>query len=241
MHRTKMCTWMALAAGSAAVAAGGQVWKDKLIAEWTAEEARQVLTESPWAKSVTPVPAPVASGSGGAGQQRVGMSAGGVGIGGMGTGRRGGRGGGGGRGSSGAASADAGQMPVLTLRWASAMPAIAAGLIARETNAPSVDEGHYGIAVYGMPASMIRGDPNKLGPDLKQRAAIRREGKKDMKPSTVQVLLHDEGPVILYLFPRSNEITRKDKQLEFDAEIGGLKLTQSFVPDKMVYQGKLEL
>ena len=87
----------------AAVTAGAQVWKDKLIAEWTAEEARQVLTEAPWAKTVTPVPAPVAGGSGGAGQPRVGMSAGGLGIGGTGMGRRGGRGGDGGRASSGAA------------------------------------------------------------------------------------------------------------------------------------------
>jgi hypothetical protein len=227
---------MALVAGGAALTAGGQVWKDKLIAEWSAEEARQVLTESPWAKTVTPSPA----GSGGGGQQRAGMSAGGVGIGGIGMGRHGGRGGTG-RASDGTGSTDAEPMPTLTLRWASAMPVIAAELVAREVNAPSVDEGQYAIAVYGVPGRTIRGDPNKLGGELKKYAAIKREGKKDMKPSSVQVLMHDEGPVILYLFPRSAEITRQDKQLEFDAQIGGLKLAQSFVPDEMVYQGKLEL
>jgi hypothetical protein len=87
---------------------------------------------------------------------------------------------------------------------------------------------------------MIHGDPNNLGAELKNRAAIKREGKKDMKPSSVEVLMHDEGPVILYLFPRSNEITRKDK-VEFDAEVGQLKFTQDFLPDEMVYQDKLEL
>ena len=224
---------MLLVAGGAA---GGQVWKDKLIAEWSAEEARQVLTESPWAKGVTPSP----GGSGGAGQPRAGMSAGGVGIGGMGIGRHGGRGGAG-RGSNDTGSADAGPMPALTLRWASAMPVIAAELIAREANAPSVDEGQYAIAVYGVPSRTIHGDPNKLGGELKKYAVIKREGKKDMKPSSVEVLIHDEGPVILYLFPRSAEITRQDKQLEFDAQIGGLEVAQSFIPDEMVYQGKLEL
>jgi len=234
MPKRQVCAWMALlAAGGAAQTAGEPVWKDKLIAEWTAGEARQVLTDSPWAKPVTPS----ASGAAAGGQQRVGMGAGGVGIGGMGMGRHGGRG----RGSIGAAGADAGPMPALTLRWASAMPTIAAELIAREVNAPSVDESQYAIAVYGLPGRMIHGDPNKMGGELKKHAAIKREGKKDMKPSSVEVLMHDEGPVILYLFPRSNEITREDQQLDFDAEIGGLKLAQSFIPGEMVYQGKLEL
>jgi hypothetical protein len=131
-------------------------------------------------------------------------------------------------------------MPALTLRWVSALPMSSAQLIAHELNAPAVDEDHYAIAVYGVPSRMIHGDPNNLGAELKNRAAIKREGKKDMKPSSVEVLMHDEGPVILYLFPRSNEITRKDK-VEFDAEVGQLKFTQDFLPDEMVYQDKLEL
>jgi hypothetical protein len=53
--------------------------------------------------------------------------------------------------------------------------------------------------------------------------------------------MRDDGPVIVYLFPRSNEITKKDGQVAFGAEIGRLKFTQDFVPDEMVYQGKLEL
>jgi len=138
MPKRQVCAWMALvAAGGAALMAGEQVWKVKRIAEWSVEEARQVLTESPWAKTVTPAP----GGSGAGGQQRSGISAGGMGIGGMGMGRRGGRGGAG-RGSNDSGSADSGPMPVLTLRWASAMPAIAAALIAHAVNAPSVDEGY---------------------------------------------------------------------------------------------------
>jgi len=55
------------------------------------------------------------------------------------------------------------------------------------------------------------------------------------------VLQRDDGPVIVYLFPRSKEITRQDKRVEFDAKIGRLQLAQSFYVDDMNYQGKLEL
>jgi hypothetical protein len=87
----------------------------------------------------------------------------------------------------------------------------------------------------------VRGDPNSLGAELKARAALKREGKKDMMPSSVEVVPRDEGPVIVYYFARANEITRKDKEVEFHAEIGRLKFSKSFIPDEMVYQGKLEL
>jgi hypothetical protein len=239
MPKRQTCAWIALvAAGGAAMTAGAQVWKDKPIAEWTVEEARQVLTESPWVKTVTPVP----DGSGQLGQSRVGTAPPGIGIGGIGLGLPGmGRRGGMGRGSNDGGSPDSGQTPALTLRWASALPVSSAQLIAHELNAPSVDEDHYAIAVYGVPSRMIHGDPDSLGAELKNRAAIKRAGKKDMKPSSVEVLMHDEGPVILYLFPRSNEITRQDKKLEFDAEVGRLKFTQDFFPDEMLYQAKLEL
>ena len=149
--------------------------------------------------------------------------------------------GGSGQGSNNGGTPDPSQIPKLTLRWASAMPVSAAELVAREVDAPTVDEGHYAIAVYGFPGNLIKGDPNNLGAELKKSAVIKREGKKDMKPTSVEVLMHDDGPVILYLFSRNTEITRKDVTLQFDAEIGRLKFSQIFVPGEMVYQGKLEL
>jgi hypothetical protein len=227
-----------MAAGGAAVTADAQVWKDKLIANWTVEEARQVLTDSPWAKTVTPTP----DGTSRLGQSRVGMSPGGIAIGGVGIGLPGmGRHGGMGRGASDSGSQDQGPIPALTLRWISALPVSSAEVIVHEMNAPSADEDHYAIAVYGLPGGALHGDPDSLGAELKNHAAIKRDGKKDLKPSSVEVLMRDDGPVIVYLFPRANEISRKDKRLGFDAEIGRLKLAQDFTPDEMVYQGKLEL
>ena len=62
-----------------------------------------------------------------------------------------------------------------------------------------------------------------------------------MKPSRVEVLQKDDGPVIVYLFPRTKEITKDDRKTLFDAEIGRLQLGQSFYLEDMVYQGKREL
>ena len=100
-----------------------------------------------------------------------------------------------------------------------------------------MDEDAYAIAVYGLPNRMTLSDPEQL----KKQATLKRDGKKDMKPSRVELLQKDDGPVIVYLFPRTQEITKDDWKILFDAEIGRLKLGQSFYLDDMVYQGKREL
>jgi hypothetical protein len=46
---------------------------------------------------------------------------------------------------------------------------------------------------------------------------------------------------LVYLFPRSKEITKTDRRILFDAQIGRLQFTQSFYLDAMTFQGKLEL
>jgi len=104
-----------------------------------------------------------------------------------------------------------------------------------------LDADHYAIAVYGVPSRMASGDSKSLANQLKKQAAIKRDGKKDLKPSSVDVLQRDDGHVIVYLFPRSKEITRQDKRVEFDAKIGRLQFAQSFYVDDMNYQGRLEL
>ena len=104
-----------------------------------------------------------------------------------------------------------------------------------------MDESHYAVAVYGVPRRNADGDSKTLAAQLKKEAALKRDGKKDLKPSSVEVLQRDDGPIIVYLFPRANEITRQDKRVLFDARIGRLQLTQSFYVDDMVYGGKLEL
>jgi hypothetical protein len=147
-------------------------------------------------------------------------------------------GGGGQQGGSGANS----EPPVLHLRWESAFPIREAELKSHDSNAPTLDDdAHYAIAVYGVPSRMSSGNSRSATDQLKKLAAIKRDGKKDLKPSSVEVLERESGPVIVYLFPRSKEITLKDKRIEFDAKIGRLQFTQSFYVEDMFFGGKLEL
>ncbi len=243
----------------ALVAAGSQTWKDKPIAEWTEADAKEVMSESPWAKTVTPS----ISGnvSNGPQRSRDGMGrSGGIGVGGIGIGlpgmggmgRRGGMGGGaprgggyppGGqpRGTDDGRGADPGSPPTLTVRWESALPIREAELITHPLSPDASDEAHYAIGVYGLPSRMLSADSRNLAAQLKGQASIKREGKKDLKPSRVDVLDLESGPVIIYLFPRSAEITARDNRMEFDAKIGRLELKQAFYVDEMTFQGKLEL
>jgi hypothetical protein len=231
-----------------------QPWKGKQIAEWNDDDAKQVLTDSPWTKAVKPtIDRSSQNGqrrSGGGMGRGGGIGLGGVGIGlpGMGgMGRRGGMGGPGGGGYPGggqrddSAGTDYNEPPALKVRWESAFPVREAELKARDTSAPTIDRDHYAIAVYGVPSRMASGDSQSLAKQFKKKASIKRDGKKDLKPSSVQVLQREDGPVIVYLFPRSKEITRQDKRVEFDAQIGRLQFAQSFYVDDMNYQGKLEL
>lgn len=237
-----------LAVSAVLVAAEVQPWKDKAVSDWTEEDAKQVLAESPWAKTVHPTMQNSNEGR----PQRRGMGrSGGVGIGGIGIGLPGGMGrrypgggypGGGHPGGPGGGNTSSYEAPpVLRVRWESAQPIREAELKARETNAPTLDERHYAIAVYGVPERMVEGDAKTIAGQLKKQATIKRDGKKDWKPSSVEVLRREDGPVIVYLFPRTEEITRQDKRLEFTAKIQKLEFTQPFYVDEMIYRGKVEL
>lgn len=88
---------------------------------------------------------------------------------------------------------------------------------------------------------MLAGYTTRLQDQLSKQAAFKRDDRKDFKPSSVKVIDRANGRVVVYLFPMTNEITKGDRRIEFDATIGRLELTQSFFADEMVWQGKLEL
>jgi hypothetical protein len=242
-------------------------WKDKQVAQWNDNDAKQVLTDSPWVKTVTPSlqranqgqqPGPGAGRRGGYGIGIPGLGGGYPGGGYPGGGYPGGgypgggypRGGGGYPQGGGYPDDGSGQQrggnsnakpPDLRVRWESAKPVREAELKTRDNNAPTLDEDHYAIAVYDVPKNFVPDDTKSLEDKLKKQASIKRDGKKDIKPSEVRVLQRDDGPVIVYMFPRTQEITKNDRRLEFDAQIGRLQLSQSFYPEDMIYQDKLEL
>jgi hypothetical protein len=260
-----------------------QPWKDKKVPDWTEDDTKLILADSPWAKTVRPS----IEQSTRNGRQSGGMNRGGPGgvILGMpgGMGRRGGmgypgggypgggypgggypgggypgggypgggyptdstgypgNGSGGGSGQQGGNTANSGP-PILHVRWESAFPIREAELKSHDNDAPTLDdEAHYAIAVYGVPNRMAPGSSRTDTDRLQKLASIKRDGKKDLKPSSVEVLQRESGPVIVYLFPKKKEITLQDKRIEFDSKIGSLQFVQSFYTDDMSYGGKLAL
>ena len=231
----------------AAAADDEPAWRSKQIADWSVEDANQVLFDSPWAKTFTPIltapqdsgrtPAGIGRELGGVGRDAVGLAIPGL------AARRATPGASqGGESPAGQSTgSSSSEPPKLTLRWESAMPVRTAELKVHDNNAPDVDASHYAIAVYGIPDRLIEGDLQKLGDQLRNEASLRRDGKKDFKPSSVKVFDMAAGRVVLYSFPTSNEIARADRRVQFVAKIGRLELDQSFLLDNMVWQGKLEL
>jgi len=247
LRKQAICFWVIPVALSVAAS---QPWKDKAIPSWTDDDAHAILDDSPWAKSVQPTTD--ASTDSGQGRSRGTGRGGGINLGGIGLpgtggmGRHGGGYPGGGyprrqSGGTGRAPSENSQPPTLRLRWESALPVRAAELKGHDVDAPTLDEDHYAIAVYGVPSRLAASDSQGLDNQLKKAATIKRDGKKDLKPSGAEVLQRSDGRVVVYLFSRSNEITLKDGRVEFDATIGKLHLSQFFFVSDMVFQGKLEL
>ena len=106
---------------------------------------------------------------------------------------------------------------------------------------PALEGEGYRIAVYGIPLADFKGDPKQLGEPLKRLAALKREGKKDAKPVMVEVFRRATGFVVVYLFPLSAEISRKDGRVQFEAQIGRIVLAETFDLTEMEFMGKLEL
>jgi hypothetical protein len=133
------------------------------------------------------------------------------------------------------------QLIRLLVRWESALPVQAAELKRGEAQPPTLSDHGYSIAVYGVPFTDAKGDPLSLARDFKESAFLRREGKRDVKPLRVEAFELEHSVVVVYLFPYSAEISKKDTAVEFVALIGRLEVSQSFNVEDMQFQGKLEL
>jgi hypothetical protein len=209
--------------------AADQAWKNKQYPEWTEDDAKEVMTNSPWAKSVvaTPVKPPETH------RGRIGIGGFGIGRSGGGAGRHGA--------DDGTKAATPDQPATLTLRWESAQPMREAQLKARNIGAPDVADEFYAIAVYGIPRGAVTDDSKERQDQLKKLAVIKREGKKDVKPTRVDILLRETGPLVVYLFSKSAEFNWRDHGMTFEAQISRLKFSQAFSTDDMTFHGKLEL
>jgi hypothetical protein len=140
--------------------AADPAWKTKSIRDWTEEDAKQILTDSPWTLSVRSAVMPLESES----ARREGGNMGqpqGVGYKGVDN------------------TTDAQKLAkvmsgnfavappigpvVVRVRWESALPVRAAELKAHEVEPPTLEGDGYQIAVYGLPGTYFKGGPKTLG------------------------------------------------------------------------------
>jgi len=126
----------------------------------------------------------------------------------------------------------------LLVRWESAPAVRSAELKVSDERAPAWDGDYYAIALYDVPGLE---DQKTLPVELKKAAFLRREGRKDLKPARVDLLFDEKGATVVYLFPRSEEITKEDKRIELVVQIGRMFVAQYFSTDEMQFRGKLEL
>jgi len=224
---------------AAVLMAGDASWKTKPIPGWTEQDAQQILRDSPWAKTtianISRMQTEFERREGGNMGQETGVGYDGIDQ----------------RtkkqqaahffGSRVDGTPNASRPFTVQIRWESALPIRAAELKAGVLEPPTLAGDGYSIAVYGVPGSYFKDDPQKLGDPLKKEASLKRQGKDDVKPSRVEVFQRQDGLVVVYLFPLSAELTRKDGLIEFAARIGRLGVVQYFDAAEMLFQGKLQV
>ncbi len=231
---------------TALLMAGEAGWTQKQPSEWTETDARQLLTSSPWAHTTGAVitrrltEEELRAG----GQMGQPQTVGNAGVDAKGTEYKispemlnvfTGRGG------DDRSIRSRAQALTLRLCWESALPVRLAELKSHVVEPPTLEGNGYQIAVYGIPGEGFKGDPKQLGEPLKKTAALKREGKKDVPPVSVEVFQRQDGIVIVYLFPWSAEISPKDGQVRFEALIGRISVAHTYDLKQMEFQGKLEL
>jgi len=208
-------------------------WKGEEAEQWTEQDAKLILANSPWVKKMTPVLMPPKNEA----QRREGGQMGGgdgIGIEAFNSSTL-----------TGVGPSTAGKrrpihLPTLQIRWESASAVRTAELKAHEEDPPDLEGGSYAVAVYDVPGVDVNQKALPLA--LKKDAFLRREGKKDRRASRVDLLPQDGGlTTIIFMFPRSDEFTTEDQRITFVAQIGRLSVAQYFYTAEMTIQGKLEL
>ncbi len=220
-------------------AAALESWKNKPAANWTEREAHIILEKSPWAKITVAGIARRQSED----ERRAGGNMGqptGVGFDGVDDKRP--------RPSlpqnlftDSAKTVYKAPVIRLLVRWESALPVRVAELKSGEAQPPTLSDEGYEIAVYGVPFTDAKGDPLSLARDFKESAFLKREGKPNVKPIRVEAFELEHSSVVVFLFPYSAEISKRDASVEFVALIGRLQVSQTFNVEEMQFQGKLEL
>jgi hypothetical protein len=234
VSRTRSCGLLLLA-GTFLSAANTPSWKTKPVEQWDNEDAKQILADSPWVGRATLQPirdrSPAERRDSGDWDAGVGQGLGLDVLLEVFTG--------GARMDEAIARAHFKPSPgKVDIRWESAMPVRAAESKLGETAASALHTGWYAIVLRDVPVPEKHWGAGKL----KGLAYLKRENKRDFKPSRVEIVRQQDGmATVTYLFSRSEEISRKDRSVIFVAQIDRLFVAQFFYPGTMLIADQLEL
>jgi len=209
-------------------------WMSAPIPEWTENDAKQVLADSPWARKVRLDIVRNLSiferRDGGDWDSGIGNGFGLAATGFFGDWKE----------AQVLEHADArSTLGTVMVRWESALPVRAAESKAGETSVPGWVGDYYAIAVHHIRRPFPIGNPAR---QLRGVAYLKRDMKKDLKPFRVVTLPETDGlATFIYLFPRSTEIREKGGSVDFVAQIGRLFVVANFVPGDMRIQGEPQL
>jgi|GEM_PF-2416183 len=84
-------------------------------------------------------------------------------------------------------------------------------------------------------------DPDAIREELMERTTLTRGNGRVLRPVKVEFDLPGKLGIIYFHFSREEEITLKDKELNFQTQLGNNRLERKFETKEMVYKGKLEL
>jgi hypothetical protein len=102
-------------------------------------------------------------------------------------------------------------------------------------NDPATDQDDTRSSQYG------GRDPEVMREELMERTTISRGTGRSLRPVKVEFDLPGKTGIIYFHFSREDAITLKDKELDFQTQLGGNRLERKFETKEMVYKGKLEL
>jgi hypothetical protein len=221
---------------------GAEIWETKPFMTWSENEVKDVLTDSPWSKTVQVVLNSIGRGGGGGIESEGGRGGGG-------GGGEGGdaesTGGGGGRRGAGSTPILAPQMRLL-VSWRSARPmkqalvrnALGLGGIVSSTDQEILerDEDLYVISMSGLPVRF--GNAVNAMP---AQTLLRRNGKPPIPVLEVGDQQLQNEVIVLFTFSKDDAIRLEDKEVEFVTKVNQFDVKKKFTLKDMVVRGKLEL
>ncbi|MFN0103987.1 MAG: hypothetical protein ACKV2U_18125 [Bryobacteraceae bacterium] len=228
-------------------------WERAPFPEWTEEYVDRLLTDSPWAKSLTvpfrfsaPARRPLVVSEYAQIGEPLGLPKGWPGSSGPGTGP-----------ANRTPRIDDGNAPpvqteiYLTTRWSSALPmrqALALHQFGRGglNSAKAMEllrenDAEYVLDVAGFPAGMIPQGVRRFEAELLASATLLVKGRKAVRATASRVPEHGNHLVATLRFPRLENLSDGDGLLDFSAEAGPMEIHQRFKLRDMKYKGRLEL